>query len=120
MRYVIIGGSVAGIAAAKSIRENDSSGDITVVSGEKAGPYYRPLLPQLIAGQKGEQDIRYAEDPLEGRNVATKLGTAVGVDARKKEVRLASGERLLFDALLIATGGAPLRLSIPGLAGAHV
>ncbi|HSQ77263.1 MAG TPA: FAD-dependent oxidoreductase [Nitrospirota bacterium] len=120
MRHIIIGGSVAGISAVKAVRENDPSGDITVISGEKTGPYYRPLIPLLIAGQKGERDIMYTEDPLREKNITSVLGTVIGVDAPKKEVLLASGERLLFDSLLIATGGAALKPSIPGLEGNNV
>lgn len=120
MRYIIIGGSVAGLSAAKTIRENDSSGDITVISGEKSRPYYRPLLPMLIAGHRSVDEIHYAKDPLEGKNIASVLGTAVGVDTKKREVLLASGERLSFDSLLIATGGAALKPPIPGIDGKGV
>jgi NAD(P)H-nitrite reductase large subunit len=120
MRYVIIGGSIAGLSAAKAIHEHDPSGDITVITGEKSRPYYRPLIPLLIAGEKSEDEILYPEDPLEGKNIASVLGTVVGVDAKKKEVLLASGERRSFDSLLIATGGAALRPPIPGIEGKGV
>lgn len=120
MRYVIIGGSVAGISAAKEIRENDSSGEIVMISGEKSGPYFRPMIPLLIAGQKSEEDILYPEDQLPGKSINAICGTVIEVDAKKKEVLLASGERLAFDTLLIATGGAPLKPAIPGLEGEGV
>ncbi len=120
MRYVIIGGSIAGLSAAKAIREHDLSGEITVISGERSRPYYRPLIPLLISGEKSEDEILYPEDPLEGKNVARVLGTVVGVDAKKKEVLLASGERRYFDSLLIATGGAALKPPIPGIEGKGV
>lgn len=120
MRYIIIGGSVAGLSAAKTIRENDSAGDITVISGEKSRPYYRPLIPMLIAGQRSVDEIHYAEDPLEGKNIASVFGTAIGLDTKKREVLLASGERLSFDFLLIATGGAALKPPIPGIDGKGV
>ncbi len=120
MRYLILGGSVAGIAAAKAVRENDPSGDITVITGEKTKPYYRPLIPLLISGQKSEFDIHYPEDPLQGKNVASVLGTATGIDAKKREVLLASGERIRFDSLVIAKGSAALRPAIPGIDGTGV
>ncbi len=120
MRYVIIGRSIAGISAASAIREQDPAGEITVVSGEKAGAYYRPLIPLVVAGKKSEQDIAYAEDPLQGKNVASILETATGVDVKQKEVRLASGQTLPFDRLLLASGGVPLKPAIPGLDGPGV
>jgi NAD(P)H-nitrite reductase large subunit len=120
MRYVIIGRSIAGISAAAAIREQDPAGEITVVSGEKAGAYYRPLIPLVIAGKKTEQDITYPEDPLQGKNVISILGTVTGVDVKKREVLLASGQVLPFDKLLLASGGVPLKPAIPGLDGPGV
>ncbi len=120
MRYVIIGRSIAGISAAAAIRENDPVGEITVVSGEKAGAYYRPLIPLVVAGKKTEQDIAYPEDPLQGKNVASILETATGVDVKKREVRLASGQTLPYDRLLLASGGVPLKPAIHGIDGPGV
>lgn len=120
MRYVILGRSIAGISAANAIRRNDPSGEITVISGEEAKPYYRPLIPFLISGQRAEADILYPDDPFKGKEIDSILGTATGVDVKKKEVLLASGERVPFDALLIATGGVPLKPAIPGIDGLGV
>ncbi len=120
MRYVIIGGSIAGVSAVKAIRESDPSAQVVVVTGERPRPYYRPMIPLLAAGQKSESDIRYPEDPLEGRNISVILGTVLGVDTKKREALLASGNCLLYDRLLIATGGAPIKPRIPGLDGTNV
>ena len=38
----------------------------------------------------------------------------MGLDARHRELALQSGERLGYDRLLLATGAAPRRLSVPG------
>ncbi|NPV52026.1 MAG: NAD(P)/FAD-dependent oxidoreductase [Firmicutes bacterium] len=42
MRYIIVGGGVAGVNAAKVLRDEDSEGDITIISGEPRLPYLRP------------------------------------------------------------------------------
>jgi NADPH-dependent 2,4-dienoyl-CoA reductase/sulfur reductase-like enzyme len=104
MRYVIIGGSVAGISAAKAVRGNDSSADIVVISGEKSKLYYRPMIPLVVEGKKSEADIAYPEDPLAMINVRTVFDSAQTVKARSKEVVLASEEKIYYDRLLLATG----------------
>lgn len=120
MRYVIIGGSVAGISAAKAVRENDPAADIVVISGEKSKPYYRPMIPLVVEGKKSEVDIAYPEDPLTTINARTVFGSAQEVNTRSKEVLLASGERISYDKLLLATGGAPFIPTIDGLKGEGV
>ncbi|OQY18386.1 MAG: hypothetical protein B6I35_13115, partial [Anaerolineaceae bacterium 4572_32.2] len=56
-RYVIVGGSAAGMAAAQAIRELDSHGAITVLSAEADPPYYRPLIPFIVDGRKTAGEI---------------------------------------------------------------
>ncbi len=120
MRYVILGASAAGISAAKAVRANDSASDITVINGEKGGAYFRPIIPAVISGKKSEQDILYPEDPLQGQNIRSVLGTVISVDTKGKGVLLASGERIGFDSLLLATGCTALKPPIPGLGGKGV
>ena len=43
-KYVILGNGNAGFIAAKSLRENDKSGSILMISGENSLTYSRPLL----------------------------------------------------------------------------
>jgi NADPH-dependent 2,4-dienoyl-CoA reductase/sulfur reductase-like enzyme len=45
---------------------------------------------------------------------------ASAIDAKARTIALSNGASLPFDALLIATGAAPVRLSIPGADRAHV
>lgn len=42
--YLIIGGGIAGISAARAIREQDPAGSILLLSGEPCPPYSRPML----------------------------------------------------------------------------
>jgi 3-phenylpropionate/trans-cinnamate dioxygenase ferredoxin reductase subunit len=43
-RYLIVGGGMTGDAAAKSIREHDADGSITLVGEDPQPPYKRPPL----------------------------------------------------------------------------
>ena len=67
MRHVIIGGSIAGISAARAIRAFDAVADIVILSAERAKPYYRPMIVSVI--EKGDVDITLRDDPLEKYNL---------------------------------------------------
>jgi nitrite reductase (NADH) large subunit len=108
--YVIIGAGAAGMAAATAIRRQDAAARITVLSAEADRPYYRPLIPFLISGQKEPADMA-----LEGHGlfmadgIEIQLETrAAGIDTRRQAVILDSGQELAYDKLLIATGSRPI------------
>lgn len=112
MNHVIIGGSIAGIAAAREIRATDSGTEITVVSDEIRKAYYRPLLPFVI--ERDEIDITFVDDLTEKYGVKNIYEKAEGIDVSSREVRCSSGTRYRYDKLLIATGAAPIIPDIPG------
>jgi NAD(P)H-nitrite reductase large subunit len=118
MRHVIIGGSIAGISAARAIRIFDAGADITMVSAETAKPYYRPMITSVI--EKGDVDIALDDDPVGKYRIRMVLDRAEGLDPKAREVRLASGGRLRYDKLLLATGSSPVMPLIPGLQGPDV
>ncbi len=109
MRYVIIGGGVAGTTAAGELRKLDSSAEITLISEEQHPLYSRVLLPHYLLG-KVERDrvflkkeTWYAEQEIEwlrGEMVTV-------VNPRNKFVGLLSGREIEYDKLLITTGGHP-------------
>ncbi len=115
MRHVIIGGSIAGISAAKEIRRGDAGAQITMVSEEKTRAYYRPMVPYLI--EKDDIDITFVDDPAEKYGTENIFEKAAGIDVAAKQVIFASGTKLGYDRLLIATGSGPVIPEIPGLGG---
>jgi NAD(P)H-nitrite reductase large subunit len=118
MRHVIIGGSIAGISAARAIRVFDAAADITIISGEAVKPYYRPMLTTVI--EKGDADLALSDVPLESFGIRTVYDRARGIDAGSRDVKLESGGRLKYDKLLIATGSSAVIPEIAGLEGADV
>jgi NADPH-dependent 2,4-dienoyl-CoA reductase/sulfur reductase-like enzyme len=48
-RYVIIGHSAAALAAARAIRNNDTTGSITIIAAEKSMAYSPVLLTYYIS-----------------------------------------------------------------------
>jgi 3-phenylpropionate/trans-cinnamate dioxygenase ferredoxin reductase subunit len=116
-KYAIIGGGLAGASAIEGIRELDDSGSILLISREKHLPYHRPpLTKQLWSGRKNVEDI-YVQDQkfYADRGVQLALSsTAASVDLKLKTVTDTTGRAVQFDKLLLAAGGTPRRLTIPG------
>jgi len=118
MHHIIIGGSIAGISAAKAIRSSDVISEITIISEERTKPYYRPMIPFLI--EKDEIDITFVDDPIGKYGIKVVYEKVTGIDVESKEVLLSSGKRLNFDKLLITTGSSPIIPDIGGLKGSGV
>jgi len=113
-RYVIIGNSSAGRAAAHAIRMIDDDAQITVISEEPSPFYCRPLLPDLIGGLT-EEDFFAANPYAEDDRLRLTLGeTVAAVDTSERTVQCASGLHVPYDALLLAVGSAPIRIPWPG------
>ncbi|MDY6877824.1 MAG: FAD-dependent oxidoreductase [Chloroflexota bacterium] len=108
-RYVIAGGSAAGMAAAQVIRELDSRGDITVLSAEADPPYYRPLIPFIIDGHKTADEISMlGQGPYTAPNVDVRLNaTVTSVDSDAHTVTINDAGHVEYDKFLIATGSRP-------------
>jgi len=51
MEHVIVGAGPAGVIAAETLREADSSASITLIGNEPEPPYSRMAIPYLLAGQ---------------------------------------------------------------------
>ncbi|WP_030434400.1 NAD(P)/FAD-dependent oxidoreductase [Actinoplanes subtropicus] len=119
-RIVVVGASAAGLAAVETLRREGFDGTLTLVGEETHAPYDRPpLSKQILAAQW--DPVRLAlrtPDQLAALRLDLRLGaTAAGLDPGAQRVRLADGEALDYDGLIIATGVRPRRLSGPG---AHV
>lgn len=108
-RYVIIGGSAAGMAAAVAIRQRDPHGAVQVLSAEPDEPYFRPLIPFIISGKKKVDEI-YLQDrgPYRTQGIQVRLKTrAAAIDTENRAVITNREEEVPYDRLLLATGSSP-------------
>lgn len=115
--YIVVGGGLAAASAAEGIRDQDGHGSLLLLSAESHLPYHRPpLSKQLWTGKKArEQVFIHNPDFYSSHGVELALNRRVErLDPIKKTVRDAVGAEYEFGTLLLATGGAPRRLSIPG------
>ncbi|MEA3342325.1 MAG: FAD-dependent oxidoreductase [Chloroflexota bacterium] len=108
-RYVIAGGSAAGMAAAQAIRELDGLGAITVLSAEADPPYYRPLIPFIVDGRKTAGEIgMLGQGPYTAQDIDVRLDATVTAAAPQSHTATVNdAETVLYDKLLIATGSRP-------------
>lgn len=115
--YVIVGAGLAGVSAAEGIREIDSRGSILLIGSERHLPYDRPpLSKKLWLGKKTVADI-ILHDPSFYESSAIDLAleeTAVELDRSAKAVTTDKGHIRRYRKLLLATGGNPRILPIPG------
>ncbi|MFE2245444.1 NAD(P)/FAD-dependent oxidoreductase [Streptomyces lavendulae] len=103
-RIVVVGASLAGLRAAETMREKGFTGSLTMIGDEPYEPYDRPpLSKQVLLGRAGPE--RTALPRRRDIEAEWRLGVpAAGLDMAAHRVRLADGDEVEYDRLLIATG----------------
>ncbi len=123
VKYLLIGGGLASAEAAKQIRRVDAEGSIALVSEERLLPYNRPPLSKEYLRGEATEALEFASAAdYEELRVTTVLGSAVtSLDAAASTATLDNGEVYSYEQALLATGGSPVRLPVPGadLAGVY-
>lgn len=119
---VVVGASLAGLSAARSLRKQGYDGRLVVIGEEAHRPYDRPpLSKEFLAGQLDESALALEAD---GEDLAAewRLGTrAVALDGPGRTVRLADGTTVRAEGVVVATGAAARTLpGSEGLEGVHV
>jgi len=120
---VIVGGGVAGLAAAEMLRRAGYTRPLTMVSADDAPPCDRPNLSKDFLAGTAEPDWIPLRPPefYQANDIELLLSTRVdALDIARRTLTLASGRELAWDALLLATGADPVRLDIPGAEAARV
>ncbi len=95
---------------------------VTLIGAEPTHPYNRVALSQLLAGDLQDVDlITHHPDRLRSANITWRPDTLVAaLDRTERQAVLPSGERIPYDALVLATGAQPVRLPLPGADGPQV
>lgn len=111
-QYIIIGGGMTADAALDGIRDLDPENKILMISSDGVPPYNRPPLSKGL--WKGKDPSSIWRNTQE-KKVDLKLNALVTrIDPANEVVELSSGEKIGYDRLLIATGGAPSKLPFGG------
>jgi NADPH-dependent 2,4-dienoyl-CoA reductase/sulfur reductase-like enzyme len=117
----VVGASLAGLSAARSLRKQGYGGRLVVIGDEFHRPYDRPpLSKEFLAGTLGEAELALEADD-EDLRADWLLGVrATGLDHARRVVRLGDGREVQADGVVIATGAAARTLpGSEGLAGVH-
>ncbi|MBA3552660.1 MAG: FAD-dependent oxidoreductase [Actinobacteria bacterium] len=115
--HVVIGANLAGGSAVVTMRSEGFDGRIVLVGEEAHPPYERPpLSKEYLRGETSfEKSFLVAPSWYIENDVDLRLGTRCHrVDVNGRAVELDGGERIAYDAVLVATGGRNRRLRVPG------
>jgi len=110
---VVLGGGFAGLAAVNALRK--APVDVTLVD-RQAYNTFQPLLYQVATAGLNPGDITYFLRSVHARqsNMRFSKGAVDTVDTATRRVRLASGDVLDYDYLVIASGATTNYFGVPG------
>ena len=120
-RIVIVGAGHAGGTAAALLRQQGYAGSIVMIGEELIAPYQRPPLSKAyLKDETDAETLKLKPDEFyAGHDITLRLGTRVeSIDRAGRTVALKGGGEVPWDALILATGSANRKLTIPG-AGPH-
>lgn len=121
---IIVGAGLAGHSAAEALRREGFKGRIVLFGEEEQRPYDRPpLSKEFLKSEWNEERLYYRPaSAYVDQRIELRLDTRVeALDTDKQLIFVANAEPVRYDHLVLALGGHPRRLTIPGadLTGIH-
>jgi nitrite reductase (NADH) large subunit len=116
MHIFIVGCGVAGVTAARVIKQKAPETEVTVCTDENHLYYPRPRLYEILSDEKKPQEIySYNEEWYNQLGIKVQLRKKVlSVNVASKELTLEDGSKASYDRLLLANGA---RAFVPPLEG---
>lgn len=121
--FVVVGAGAAGTACAAALREKGFGGRIVLVDGEPGAGYDRTVLSKFVlAGEMSSKEVPPLRDEAfyQAQRIERVQSEVTSLDAPGKALHLNNGGILRYDAAVLATGGAPNPLKLPGAELANV
>jgi pyruvate/2-oxoglutarate dehydrogenase complex dihydrolipoamide dehydrogenase (E3) component len=115
--FVIVGAGAAGTACAAALREKGFGGRIIMLDREADAGYDRTVLSKFVlAGEMSAQETPPLRDEsfYKEQRIERRQGEITGLDTSAKTLHLKDGQTLGYDAAVLATGGEPNQLQLPG------
>lgn len=102
-RVVVVGGGAGGLEAARSVKRADPSIEVTIV--ERNADYSTCFGSNWVLGGIAEmEDITFNYSKLANSKINVIHDEVTGVDADKMMVKLAMGDDLAYDRLIVSPG----------------
>jgi len=117
---IVVGSGPAGVAAAESFREQNTSGRVRILTTDRDLQYARPpLSKEYLRGQTDDVGL-HPQQWFDDKTIELVHNTTVdGLDLAERSVR-AGDRRFRYDALILACGAAPVAPPMPGGARARL
>jgi 3-phenylpropionate/trans-cinnamate dioxygenase ferredoxin reductase component len=113
---LIVGAGHCGGRVVQHLREYGFQGHIDLVGNESSAPYERPPLSKdVLTGTRllDEIDLMPAHTMV-SLKISRHIASVLSINTELNTALLSNGNTLTYDALLLANGGIPRRLNIPG------
>lgn len=116
-KIVIIGGGIAGAAAAEAARKQDPLAQITLLSKDSRLPYYRLRICEILdnPAAAGQLELHPAAWYMERGITVLLEREAAKINPANHTIELTAGPAISFDNLVLATGSESFVPLIPGI-----
>jgi 3-phenylpropionate/trans-cinnamate dioxygenase ferredoxin reductase subunit len=114
---VIVGAGQAGFQTAASLRQEGFAGRIMLIGDEPVLPYQRPPLSKsYLAGDSGLDELWLRPEAFYAAHEIEMLAgeTVTAIDRPERRLKLGSGDEIVWDHLVLATGARFRPLAVPG------
>ncbi len=123
--FIIVGAGAAGTAAAAALREFGFGGRLLLIGREPGEPYDRTALSKFVLqGDKAPEETPPLRDAdfFRQQRIERLHAEVVRLDAQARQLQLSNGQTLTYGGCVLATGGNPRPLAVPGadLEGIHL
>ncbi|MFQ5678012.1 MAG: NAD(P)/FAD-dependent oxidoreductase [Gemmatimonadota bacterium] len=117
--YLIVGGGLAAASAVDGVRAGDAEGSVLMLAEESEPPYHRPpLSKEYVQASEAPRELLHIKPRgwfEREAGITLRLGErAVGLQPRELTVTTSGGAAYRGGHVLLATGGRPRALEIPG------
>ena len=118
-RVVVVGAGHAGGRVVQNLRELGFAGKVILIGDEIHAPYERPALSKelLLDSESGAENITLGPKEFWDKSDSYEriIGRVKQLHSGAKQLTLEDGQEIEFDILVLATGGQPRKLAVPGI-----